>query len=132
MPDTLTPKPDNGGGEGPPEQHVKKQLPPGMAEKKWQPGQSGNPGGRRNGSVSLKKLLVKLLNEKNAKDPEGRKNAELFIFSEVARALKGDKDARRMIWEYVEGLPEAQVNVNAQGGFTVVLTTKPEDNGTAP
>jgi hypothetical protein len=37
-----------------------------------------------------------------------------------------------MIWEYVEGLPEAQVNVNAQGGFTVVLTTKPDDNGTAP
>lgn len=127
MPDTLTPQPDNGGGGEGAEHQKKHKLPEPLKANLWKKGQSGNPNGKKKGSVSLKKLLVKLLNEKNAKDPEGRKNAELFIYAEVARALKGDKDARKMIWEYVEGMPDANVNVNAQGGFTVVLTTKPED-----
>jgi hypothetical protein len=130
MPDTLTPKPDNGeGGDSPEKQDKKRKLPDAARPYMFQKGKSGNPGGRRNGSVSLKKLLIKLLNEKNAQDAKGRKNAEIFIHNELARGIKGDKDARKMIWEYVEGMPDANVNVNAQGDFTVVLTTR---NGDKP
>ena len=131
MPDTLDTQPETGGSREEVAGQRKGNLG-GCTGKGFLPGKSGNPNGGKKGAISLKKLLIKLLAQKYPGDKEGRKNAEVFVLSELNRALKGDKDARKMIWEYVEGMPEAQVNVNAQGGFTVVLTTKPEDNGTAP
>jgi len=114
----------------PPDEHAKKQeLHPAMLPHRWQKGQSGNPGGRAKGSLSLKNELAKQLKQICPGDREKRKNFQVLIQAEILRALKGDKEARKLIWDRIEGLPDAQVNLNAQGEFTVVLTSR---NGDRP
>jgi hypothetical protein len=67
------------------------------------PGVSGNPGGRPKGSVSLKRLL----RERLSLAPPGTEKsfAEGIVEATIRDALKGDAQARRLVWEYMEGRP---------------------------
>lgn len=80
-----------------------KQYRPGQ----FLPGQSGNPGGRRKGSISLKALLRKILAEvdNDPHDGKRRSRAEAFVRSRVRLACQGDRFAAREVWEYLEGEP---------------------------
>jgi len=96
------------------------------------PGQSGCPGGKPRGTLCLTAQLRRELRKVCKGDKEGRKNFEIFVQQEILRALKGDKEARKVLWERIDGLPDANINVNTQGEFVVKLTNRdgycpPED-----
>lgn len=63
---------------------------------KFTKGQSGNPGGRPKGSVSL------------ATELRGRitkQTAAAIVEKLIADALAGERDAMRLVWLYTEGRP---------------------------
>ena len=75
----------------------------------FQPGQSGNPGGRKKGSKSLKTYAQEMLRDMNEE--------------ERLEFLKGlDK---KVIWEMAEGKPEAKTDITSAGeklGFVLAET----------
>lgn len=77
----------------------------------FKPGQSGNPSGRPKGTLSLSNLLRKQLEEVVAED--GRTAADMLVATTVRAALKGDKAARQLAWEYIDGKPSQHIDLNA-------------------
>ena len=67
-----------------------------VAPFKWKPGQSGNPAGRRKGSVSLASALQKLLLKEPAK-------LESIARTLVDSAIAGDVSAARLLFERLDG-----------------------------
>lgn len=67
-----------------------------VANFKWKPGQSGNPAGRRKGSVSLAAALQKLL----LKEPEKLESVARTL---VDAAIAGDVSAARLLFERLDG-----------------------------
>jgi len=67
-----------------------------VASFKWKPGQSGNPAGRRKGSVSLAAALQKLLQ----KEPEKLESVARTL---VDAAIAGDVSAARLLFERLDG-----------------------------
>ncbi len=80
----------------------KRMTPTGV---RWKKGQSGNPAGRRKGSVSLAAAMQRLL----LKEPQ--------LIDQVARtivnaAIAGDVSAARLLFERLDGKPTGFFNVN--------------------
>ena len=75
--------------------------------KPFKPGQSGNPKGRPKGSGKLKQRFMKLLNEKSEND-KGLTRWQIFINSQIRRAISGNQSAARNIWQYALGKPKDQ------------------------
>jgi hypothetical protein len=97
--------------EGKPTQRKGRGNPP--VEHRFQPGQSGNPAGMVPGTISLKAILKAKL----AEVPEGRDRrtiAEQLVDSTCKAALRGDAQARRLIWESIEGTARQQVTVGVE------------------
>jgi len=95
--------------ESPQQQHENSILPdqePRVRGRPFQPGQSGNPGGRPKGTKSLRNLLIQALRKK-AKDGKGgeREFYELLTESIVVNAAKGNAAMVRLIFDYHEGPP---------------------------
>jgi len=95
--------------DSPQEQHENSILPdqqPRVPGRPFQPGQSGNPGGRPKGSKSLRNLLVEALRKK-AKDGKGGEKEfyELLTESIVVNAAKGNAALVKLIFDYHEGPP---------------------------
>ncbi len=67
-----------------------------VAPFKWKKGQSGNPAGRRKGSVSLAAALQKLLLKEPAK-------LESIARTLVDSAIAGDVSAARLLFERLDG-----------------------------
>jgi hypothetical protein len=67
-----------------------------VAAYKWPKGKSGNPSGRRKGSVSLAAALQKLL----LKEPEKLENVARTL---VDAAIAGDVSAARLLFERLDG-----------------------------
>ena len=67
-----------------------------VANFRWKPGQSGNPAGRRKGSVSLAAALQKLL----VKEPD---KLESIARTLVDSAIAGDVSAARLLFERLDG-----------------------------
>jgi hypothetical protein len=72
---------------------TKRQTAPG---KPWKPGQSGNPSGRRKGSVSLAAALQRLL----IKEPDKLESVARTL---VDAAIAGDVSAARLLFERLDG-----------------------------
>ena len=71
---------------------------------RFQPGRSGNPGGRRK-SASLTAILREIF---DAELPDGRTVAERFVEAMIARAMAGDSALIREIFNRVDGkVPDA-------------------------
>jgi len=95
--------------EGTQEQHENSELvaqEPRVRGRPFQPGQSGNPGGRPQGSKSLRNLLIEALRKK-AKDGKGGEKEfyELLTESIVVNAAKGNAALVKLIFDYHEGPP---------------------------
>jgi hypothetical protein len=73
------------------------------------PGVTGNPGGRPKGSVSLKRLLT----ERLADCPSGSDKtwAQAIVEATIRDVLKGDGQARKLVWEYIDGSPKQSVSI---------------------
>jgi len=89
----------------------------------------GNPGGpgRPKGSLSLIGLLKKHLEEV----PEGEKKtrAELFIEKNLKDAMRGDPTTKKLVWNYIEGLPQGKLDVTSGGKPLPILGDVQKDNG---
>jgi len=75
----------------------------------FKPGQSGNPGGRPKGSFSFASIVKRKL----AEVPAGQKKSygEGIVDRTITDALKGNKDARKVLWESVDGQARKTVDV---------------------
>lgn len=88
------------------------------------PGVCGNPNGRPKGSVSLRTLLRKKLEEQPVDAASGKAldktYAEGLIEATLRDALKGDASARRLVWEYIDGKAGADGDAGGEGVVTIV------------
>lgn len=75
----------------------------------------GNPGGpgRPPGSLSLVGLLKKHLEE--IPSAEKTSKATSIILKLIAQAERGDSNSQKLIFNYIEGLPQAKVDVTSGG-----------------
>lgn len=88
----------------------------------WQPGQSGNPKGRRKGQS----LVAELWKELAAKADEGGIPVKRLVAKKlVDLALSGDLEAIKTCFAYTDGKPAQPVDVGGPDGgpLRIVITT---------
>ncbi len=83
---------------------------------KFAPGESGNPAGKKPGTLSITAAIKKKLEEvyTDLKNPEERKTyLEKVIDAIFDNAIVG-KDARTLkdIWAYIDGLPKGTLGID--------------------
>lgn len=83
-----------------------------MPKQLFQPGVSGNPGGRPKGP-SPKTVLLRQLGQKG---PDGRRNVDAIIAALIEQARDGKIDAIREILDRVDGKVPQQQQVTGDGG----------------
>ena len=112
MPDSEQDEPENTSGN---------TLPPGMVEKMWKPGQSGNPGGRPKRKV-LTDAYTALLDQNIPPDlarklqiSESSTYAEVIAMALVREAVKGKVNAAAELADRAEGRVMERVQVNRMG-----------------
>lgn len=77
-------------------------------------GESGNPNGRPPGTFSLLTLLKNKLQE-IPKDQQ-KSYAEGLINSMLNKAInEGDSQTQKLIWNYIEGLPQGALDITTLG-----------------
>ena len=77
--------------------------------KKWEPGQSGNPTGHHKPGPQLARLAREFLAGTNPKT--GITRAKEFVEKIVTDAFNGDPVARKLVWNYVEGMPKENAEI---------------------
>lgn len=71
----------------------------------FKPGQSGNPKGRAEGSLSITKLVIEEL--KSIPDGQKKTHAQLLVKRMMKKAIQdGDVSMINQIWKYIDGSPE--------------------------
>jgi hypothetical protein len=77
-----------------------------LTQTSFKPGQSGNPNGRPKKGYSITEWFKEMLDSKpEVKDAIGK--------SIMKKALEGDTTAQKMVWQYMDGMPEQkQTNLN--------------------
>jgi len=82
---------------------------------KWKPGQSGNPGGRPKGSVSLVKILRDVLNE-----PGGEARAKAIIGKCLDMAAEGDDKHLRILLDRLDGPVVQKIEASVDQSFKAI------------
>lgn len=79
----------------------------------FRPGQSGNPGGRPKKDESVSYLVKKFLKNRVINPKTGKKvsNKQIFVERVFSLAMKGDVQAIKLIWNYVDGMPTQQLRM---------------------
>lgn len=78
---------------------------------RFQPGESGNPGGRPRGRSLTARLRTRL--QQASADGESDV-ADKLVDALVASALDGEPAATKLLWNYCEGMPTATLALEAQ------------------
>jgi hypothetical protein len=73
-------------------------------------GASGNPNGRPKGRLSLTKILSDELGQLDQEQQETY--ATLIVKKIIQKGLQGDIRTLRLIWNYTEGMPKQQQELN--------------------
>jgi len=97
-----------------------------MAPHRWQKGESGNPNGRRRKERGLTEELRHLLDAKW--EPQGWTNRQLLIQGLLCDALTGSLDAKKYIFDRMEGKPAQALEL--AGDKTRPLVIKYVDGNT--
>ena|SRR3990167_3868339 len=86
----------------------------------WKKGQSGNPNGRPPKGYSITEWFKNMLaSDPNIKEALGK--------SIIKKALEGDSTAQKLVWNYMDGMPQQDVTSGGEAiGHLVVY--KPEKN----
>jgi Family of unknown function (DUF5681) len=82
-----------------------RRLRGGVTGKGFEPGRSGNPGGRPKGTL-LDRALVELL------QADGGRHSRAIAEKLIAKAQRGDVKAARLIAERTEGRPKQKIDMN--------------------
>lgn len=75
-------------------------------------GHSGNPTGGRRGYRSLRSRLLEQLHSLDGDEDA----ADRFVRETVLAAFEGDKEARKLVWEYMDGKPTTPVELSGPEG----------------
>ena len=105
----------------------KKQLPEALEKNKWKPGQSGNPKGRKKGTVSV----VSKIKSKLKKIPKGQKHSYLNLLVEriFKQAIQdGNEQMIKLICNYVDGMPKQSTDLTTDGKEIKFNVTRSEGN----
>jgi hypothetical protein len=86
-----------------------------LAAHRFQPGQSGNPGGRPK-ARSITTVLRERLDEAIAGDKDVRAAVERLVEAVLKQAIAGDLKALALLLERTEGPPPAKGDEAARGG----------------
>ena len=79
----------------------------------FKPGESGNPNGRPKKGYSITEWFKEMLDSKpEVKDAIGK--------SIMKKALEGDTAAQKMVWQYMDGMP--QQKIEHEGGVEIKIT----------
>lgn len=78
----------------------------------FQPGQSGNPRGRRPGTQNLKTVAAREVAARLVDDPEYREALRQRMITGTAGAMEV------LLWYYAKGKPVDRVETGAPGAFT--------------
>ncbi len=89
----------------------------------FKPGVSGNPDGRPKGSVSLKTVLQERIAEPTE---DGTIYADALIDSTLRAALEGDAQARKLVFEHLEGKPHQSIALDAHAELVTLVDNIPE------
>jgi hypothetical protein len=74
----------------------------------WKEGQSGNPNGRPKKGYSITAWFQEMLNSNpEVKDAIGK--------SIMKKALEGDTTAQKMVWSYMDGMPQQNFDHTSGG-----------------
>jgi hypothetical protein len=91
------------------------------------PGVSGNPEGKKPGTLSITAEIKKKLEE----IPEGKSKTYLaYLIEQILKkaVIEGDQQTIKQIWNYVDGLPKMSLDVDNKGlPFTIIIQ---KDDGT--
>jgi hypothetical protein len=74
-------------------------------------GTSGNPKGRPKKGESITDLMRRLLNQKYETKEKGKRKQlkEIFCNEVIAKALNGDINAIKLVWNYIDGMPTQKI-----------------------
>lgn len=90
----------------------------------WKPGESGNPNGRPPKGYSITEWFKNMLNSNpEVKDAIGK--------SIMKKALEGDTAAQKMVWQYMDGMPQQRTDITSGNKPIPILGVMnvPTDNG---
>jgi hypothetical protein len=122
-------KPQNRQNIKPPTEDRRKRnkLTPAMEERKFRPGQSGNPGGRP--KAIMTDAYMRALSRQIPNDAEGRIYADLLAEKVISAASKGDIRAISEITDRVQGKVQQAVMFGGEGGGAIpFLNVSPAEN----
>lgn len=105
-------------------------------ESQFKPGQSGNPKGRSKKTKDLQKLFERELSKTLRVSENGRPTTvtirEAFVKSVINAALKGERDARRLLFAVIEKQPDLdgfEINATAEAMLQDILNQQSSNQG---
>lgn len=84
---------------------------------RWPKGQSGNPTGRRKGSINLKDLLERVLLEADPREPQ-KPIVERFVKALIANAMRGNGTAIAQVCDRIAGKVKEKVEISRPDDWT--------------
>ncbi len=94
---------------------------------RWKKGESGNPAGKKPGTLATKTILKKFLSiKKNIQNPlteefEDMSIAEIMHLKQIANALQGDLASYKEIIDRVEGKSINRIEMDADVTQTTIM-----------
>lgn len=83
-------------------------------------------GGRPKGTISLTTILKDRL---ELLSPDERRNAaEVIVENIIQDAMDGDRDARKLVWNYTDGMPRQQTDITSGGNPIPIFGNVQDDN----
>ena len=88
---------------------------------RFQPGRSGNPKGRPKLADSITDEIRLLLAKKDHVGPDGKKITRARAVAEciLSKSIKGDRNAQKLLMEYMASKPATEVHSELTGAVTI-------------
>ena len=92
----------------------------------WKEGQSGNPAGKPEGSLSITAAIKRRLKELS---PDQKRTALDWLADNIIQdALEHNNAMRKLIWNYVDGMPKQSLEVMGELPFQIIEIGKINGN----
>ena len=85
----------------------------------FKPGQSGNPKGKKKGTLSMTTKLKEAITK--ISEGEAEPDDVIIVKKVLEKAKKGDERMINLIWNYIDGKPLQQIDQKVSGDLTINL-----------